>query len=135
MADPTIKKGSKGTAVKKAQRALKARGYDTGAVDGIFGPKTERQVKLYQADRGLQVDGIIGPETWARLAPPTIKEGDEGDAVKMLQELLLSFGYDPGPVDGVFGAQTKAAVISFQDDLGLEPDGIVGPQTWAMLWS
>ncbi|MDQ3850904.1 MAG: peptidoglycan-binding protein [Actinomycetota bacterium] len=135
MADPTIRKGSRGNAVKKAQRALRARGYEPGSIDGIFGARTERAVRFYQGDRGLDVDGIIGPRTWARLAPPTIRRNDHGDAVTLLQELLVSFGYNPGPVDGSFGPQTENAVIMFQDEFGLEPDGIVGPQTWAMLGS
>jgi peptidoglycan hydrolase-like protein with peptidoglycan-binding domain len=58
-----------------------------------------------------------------------IRRGDRGADVTRLQELLLALGYDPGPVDGIFGPQTGAAVMAFQQDLGLTVDGLVGPQT------
>jgi len=133
--NPVIKKGSKGDAVKKAQNALKARFYDPGPVDGIFGPKTFKAVKWYQSDRGLTADGIVGPKTWARLDPPTVKKGSKGDAVRMLQQILTDFGYSPGAVDGDFGTKTEKAVKDFQTDFGLVVDGIVGPKSWAALGS
>ena len=133
--NPVIKKGSKGDAVKKAQNALKARFYDPGPVDGIFGPKTFKAVKWYQSDRGLTADGIVGPKTWARLDPPTVEKGSKGDAVRMLQQILTDFGYSPGAVDGDFGTKTEKAVKDFQTDFGLVVDGIVGPKSWAALGS
>lgn len=136
MADhPVIRKGSRGDAVKKAQTNLKARGYDPGAVDGLFGAKTHSAVRRYQSDRGLTVDGVVGPRTWARLDPPTVRRGSTGAAVRLLQELLTDYGYDPGAVDGDFGANTENAVKEFQNDYGLTADGIVGPRTWAALGS
>ena len=41
--------------------------------------------------------------------------------------------WDPGPIDGVGGPRTKAAVIAFQGANSLAPDAIVGPLTWAEL--
>ena len=61
---PIIKKGSEGSAVKELQRMLKAKGYDVGAIDGIFGSKTLAAVKAFQQARGLVVDGIVGKKTW-----------------------------------------------------------------------
>ena len=136
MADhPVIRKGSKGDAVKLAQTRLKARGYDPGAVDGLFGTRTHNAVKRYQSDRGLTVDGVVGPRTWARLDPPTVKKGSKGAAVRLLQELLADHGYDPGPIDADFGSQTEKALKEFQADWGLTADGIAGPKTWAALGS
>ena len=138
MAQPVIRKGSKGDAVSRAQTNLNLRGYDVGNVDGIFGAKTDRAVRWYQGDRGLTVDGTIGPRTWARLDPPTVRNGSRGQAVTMLQQLLTDFGYDPGGIDGEFGTDTESAVREFQTDLahiGLEVDGIVGQRTWAALGS
>ena len=135
MAEPTIRKGSKGAAVRKAQRRLKARYYDPGPADGLFGAKTEKAVKYYQLDRDLTSDGIIGPQTWARLDPPTVKRGSKGDAVKLAQKLLETYGYELGAVDGDFGAKTEQAVKKFQEDFWLDVDGIVGRDTWAMLGS
>lgn len=66
--DPAVvKSGSTGDTVKMLQKLLKDWGYNPGAVDGIFGPKTLKAVKQFQTDLGLDVDGIVGPKTWAML--------------------------------------------------------------------
>lgn len=155
MADPIIKLGSKGDAVKKAQKALIERYYlPVGTDDGIFGHVTDHAVRSYQDDRSvghftafsfpLVVDGIVGPQTWFRLTPETVKKGSKGSAVRLLQEILKSFAdpqLDPGPIDGDFGPITEAAVKAFQgfavdfDGNPLKVDGIVGPKTWTALWS
>lgn len=59
----------------------------------------------------------------------TIKPGDKGGLVRDLQRLLTQLGYFPGAVDGDFGKRTRAAVLAFQADNHLTPDGIVGPLT------
>ena len=66
---PTIKLGSKGSAVKKAQQLLIAKGYSCGAAgaDGDFGAGTYNAVKKFQAANGLEADGIVGASTWAAL--------------------------------------------------------------------
>ncbi len=63
----------------------------------------------------------------------TLTLGSRGPYVRLLQSLIARLGYNPGPVDGVFGPQTRQAVIQFQRDFGLTPDGIVGPATWNAL--
>jgi len=60
----------------------------------------------------------------------TLKLGSRGPNVKLIQSLLARIGYNPGAVDGIFGQHTRDAVIDFQVDNGLVPDGIVGPATW-----
>lgn len=50
-----------------------------------------------------------------------------------IQRALAARGHDPGPVDGVLGPRTRAAVRAFQAASGLFVDGIVGPRTWAAL--
>ncbi len=57
-----IKKGSKGNDVRWLQYELNKRGYHL-VCDGIFGPKTDEMVKAFQADRGITIDGIVGPAT------------------------------------------------------------------------
>lgn len=64
---PIVKKGSTGEYVKLLQSLLKDFGYDPKGVDGIFGPNTLNAVKQFQKDRGLVVDGCVGPKTWAEL--------------------------------------------------------------------
>jgi GH25 family lysozyme M1 (1,4-beta-N-acetylmuramidase) len=57
----------------------------------------------------------------------------EGSDVADLQARLIGRGFDPGPVDGLFGPQTDRAVRLFQRAAGVEIDGIVGPVTWEAL--
>ncbi|MFI5534720.1 peptidoglycan-binding protein [Kitasatospora sp. NPDC051853] len=68
----TLGRGDVGPDVRTAQQRLKDRGWSI-AVDGDFGPATEKVVRAYQAEKGLDVDGLIGPLTWASLwtAPVT----------------------------------------------------------------
>ncbi len=56
----TLKRGSKGWAVKRLQQELVARGYDPKGVDGSFGAGCEAAVKQFQKDNGLTVDGKVG---------------------------------------------------------------------------
>jgi len=51
------------------QQALKAAGFYQGSIDGKFGPLTREAVKEFQRINGLKVDGIVGKQTWAKLAP------------------------------------------------------------------
>ena len=66
-AQPMLRSGSRGEAVRKLQELLNARGYDCGAVDGIFGVKTRAAVIAFQKANGLSADGIVGPLTWGKL--------------------------------------------------------------------
>jgi lysozyme len=63
--------------VKRLQRRLVAAGHAI-AVDGDFGPATERAVRAFQQARGLSVDGVVGPMTWKALTRP--KDADGGEA-------------------------------------------------------
>jgi nucleoid-associated protein YgaU len=58
------------------QNALSARGYDPGAIDGIFGRATAERVKQFQSDLGLDDDGIAGPNTWQALNVYVVQSGD-----------------------------------------------------------
>ena len=72
-----------------------------------------------------KVDGIAGPATLAGC--PVLKNGAKGNITKLLQEKL---GIS---VDGIFGNETKKAVIKYQKNKGLSADGIVGKETWKKL--
>ena len=135
MAEPVLRPGSSGQAVRELQQALKGLGYDPGAVDGHFGPRTEIAVKAFQKAQGLTVDGIVADITWlnideADMSDPTIRRGSTGNPVRRAQKRLTSGGDDTGGVDGVFGPGTEAAVRRFQGDSRLTVDGVVGPRTW-----
>lgn len=55
--------------------------------------------------------------------------GSAGDIVALLQQALLDLGFDPGPVDGLYGHQTAEAVAQYQASAGLLVDGVAGGQT------
>jgi len=58
--------------IKKVQEALIERGCDPGKIDGIDGPKTQKAVKAFQANSGLDPDGLVGALTQARLFAETL---------------------------------------------------------------
>jgi hypothetical protein len=66
---------------------------------------------------------------------PTLRKGDRGEYVTLAQTELIQRGYDLGSwgADGKFGNATEKAVKQFQQDWGLKADGVIGPNTWAML--
>jgi N-acetylmuramoyl-L-alanine amidase len=85
-------------------------------------------------------DGVVGPQTARRLDAARWRLGDRillftpghpmrGDDVATLQERLVVLGILAGHVDGLFGVQTEMALRELQRGLGLEPDGLCGPQT------
>jgi hypothetical protein len=59
----------------------------------------------------------------------TLKPGDSGAQVKVLQRALASLGFSAGTVDGDYGSGTEDAVKRFQRSAGITDDGIVGPAT------
>jgi peptidoglycan hydrolase-like protein with peptidoglycan-binding domain len=138
VAEPTLKKGAKGQAVKDLQEALKALGFDAGKVDGVFGAATERAVKKFQASAGIDADGVVGAITWrdideADQSEPVLRKGSKGLPVRRLQSRMTAADYDTGGVDGRFGAATEAAVKELQEQAALEIDGVVGPATWEVV--
>jgi peptidoglycan hydrolase-like protein with peptidoglycan-binding domain len=140
---PTLARGAKGSQVTELQKLLEAAGVSPGRIDGDFGPMTQAAVRRFQQAKGLVVDGVVGPKTWAALrssgsAPttsttPTLRQGDFGAAVETLQRQLDRHGFSPGGIDGQFGAKTRRALVDFQRAHGLNADGVAGPATWQAL--
>lgn len=62
-------------------------------------------------------------------AATLLKVGSSGSAVQALQADLNTLGYNPGPIDGIYGIKTKTAVTTFQQNAKLQADGIYGPLT------
>jgi peptidoglycan hydrolase-like protein with peptidoglycan-binding domain len=138
---PMVRYGATGAAVVEMQDKLRAHGNDPGISDGIYGPQTQRALLQFQAQQGLVQDGVCGPITWARLdnepvetgSTRVLQRGDRGADVMEVQHAVRRHGYDPGPIDGIFGGRTREAVLAFQAGAGIQVDGIVGPQTRAAL--
>ena len=130
-------------------------------VSGYYGPETTAAVRSFQQTYGLTPDGILGEQTYSQLydvyeriiesIPPEqfadtaipfpgteLQLGDEGEDVALLQEYLnfIAQTYTEIPtveVTGVFGADTDAAVIAFQNLFDITPSGIVGILTWSAI--
>ncbi|TXI18098.1 MAG: peptidoglycan-binding protein [Nitrosomonas sp.] len=80
--------------------------------------------------RAFHKAGFFGTAVVAPEAALSI--GDRGPEVRHLQERLNAFGAEM-KVDGIYGPATHAAVIAFQAQKGLIPDGVIGPRTAAAL--
>jgi murein L,D-transpeptidase YcbB/YkuD len=112
-------------------------------IDGVFGAKTKAVVMRFQKKYGLQVDGIPGPMTKAKLKEVLeekkkqeaikAKEKKKKEEVKWLQKALNKLINAKLVVDGDYGPKTKAAVKEFQRRYGLVVDGIAGPKTKAKI--
>lgn len=61
--------------------------------------------------------------------PVLSQQGSRGSEVRQIQTKLRQLGYYKGSIDGIFGSDTKKAVISFQKSCGLTADGVAGPKT------
>lgn len=140
-----IRRGSTGPIVAEIRSKLGALGFlgDPSATehdDAVFDDACDRAVRGFQQERGLRVDGIVGPETYRALDEARWRLGDRvlshgasrlfvGDDVAELQHRLLQLGFDPGRCDGMFGSRTEAALREFQRNIGLPADGTCGPRT------
>jgi peptidoglycan hydrolase-like protein with peptidoglycan-binding domain len=130
---PTIGKDDRGVDVLAAQLLLDHAG-ERAAASGVFDPATIEATRRFQDDHDLAQDGIIGPATWAKLAP-NLQPNDNNPAVRALQQQLNAKRDAKLPTDGVLAAATVQAVRDFQQHAGMEPDGIVGANTWRnLLW-
>lgn len=105
-----------------------------------YGDITQYSLELFQRKHGLQIDGLIGPETLAKLfaadaKPYTVKLDDRGFDVKLLQDRLKELGYLKSKSSSYFGTDTEKAVKDFQKRNKLTIDGSVGSNTREVLFS
>lgn len=115
---------------------------NVGAIDGIFGPKTEAAVIQFQQSYNyLAHNGIVDTETILQLDKALwlkdreiIREGCKGEEVQILQSIFVESNYALIDIDGIFSKITKAIVSDFQKTRNLQADGIVGEYTWGCLY-
>lgn len=155
--------GDEGVAVSTVQYYLAFLGYFLPElpqldITGRFDDDTRDAVYAFQNAYGLNVDGVVGRDTWNRLLnvydqllrdlPQDYQNyieqvypgrfltlGDEGRPVRQLQENLRRIAaQDPAiptvEADGIFGEATRRAVTALQRQLGMEQTGAVGPVLW-----
>ena len=107
---------------------------------------TQLQTQLQDKDRQIQeLESKLESYQRALQTTPTVNyspayRADKSSMIRVagvsaldLQKALQRAGLDPGPIDGKIGRQTKSAVKEFQKRNNLNPDGIVGKKTWALL--
>ncbi|MDO4743410.1 MAG: spore cortex-lytic enzyme [bacterium] len=80
--------GSRGSEVTKIQTRLKNWGYYAGAVDGIYGTRTQAAVKKFQRANGLTADGVAGPRTLQALGLPSGSNSGSGSSYSSDYTLL-----------------------------------------------
>ena len=145
-ASAVVQQGARGQEVTAIQQRLQQLGYFKGNITGYFGSLTKEAVIQFQQAKGLTPDGIVGRTTEASLleqpeqspkpvrqsSNDTLKLGDRGEHISVLQESLAAAGFSSG-TNGIFDEPTQEAVRRFQQAKGLTVDGVVGPQTRAAL--
>ncbi len=117
--------------VSAIQTDLRAIGYYTGEVDGIYGPQTIAAVEQFQADHRLPVTGLVDPATQAVLQVELA--GRQSAQIGALQAILVATGHYSGPVDGVWSAEVEDALKALQEDLGVPVTGAVDAATMRAL--
>ncbi len=148
---PVVDKTASADAVKHIQERLQFYGYYNGKIDGVYGTGSIAAVKAFQRANDLKVDGAVGKNTLAKLDSdnavkqsaatdketlkdyPILRKNATGKYVKTAQNLLRAAGFYSGSIDGKYVGDTIKAVKAYQKSVGLEQDGKVGANTWAML--
>jgi peptidoglycan hydrolase-like protein with peptidoglycan-binding domain len=119
------------------QRELASRGYYTGPLDGLIGPRTERAIRDFEETEGAASTGepseallgrILKSRARQEIAGPvtnsvTPREPEPTTRVLAVQRVLARLGYGPVVLNGIADAATRAAIGRFQRDRGLREDG------------
>ena len=118
------------------QVALRAHGLYLAQIDGIAGPRTAAAVHAFQHKHGLpygvanaRMRAALGPLGQPLFGTRTLKRGDFGWDVSVLQFLLTRRGVYSGALDGYMGKETSAALKRYQRAMHLRADAVVGPRT------
>ena len=163
VAEVSMKKGNKGAAVTELQQKLIELGYLKGTPSGTYDTDTIGAVRSFQKKNGLTSNGtadattrqlimsgtalgakdtatptvVITPSPTPTVPVPAVslRNGDKGDDVKLVQKRLKELGYYKSSVDGKMGKGTVNALKAFQKAHGLNDDGVAGQATYAVLFS
>lgn len=146
-----LQEGLREAEVTTLHTQLKTLGYYSGPITDTYDAITREAVRKFQNTYKLPASGIADAltrktiETAIKAAGATgtvipsvptsseMAEGSQGEAVRLVQVRLKELGYLKADATGYFGALTKSAVIAFQVASGIDPIGVVGPKTKAVL--
>lgn len=102
-------------------------------VDGYYGTLTKiAAIKAYQMVLGVTADGLFGSNSKAAVV--TLKVGNSGNAVRIMQGTLYCRGFELNKVNGIFDSETTTAVKAFQSNTGIAADGLAGQNTMYTLY-
>lgn len=128
----------------RASKAAIGLSPDTVNDPSYFDETLDGALRIFQQNKGLIVDGVLGPETETALTQAQYTLGDRplsydaehplrGEDVELIQANLSRLGFYYGHLNGVFCRKTHHAVVELQRNLGLEPNGVVDLETIAAL--
>jgi uncharacterized protein YcbK (DUF882 family) len=109
--------------IQQIQWQLGFLGFYDGAVDGIWGTKSQAATIRFQQEFALSPTGLF----------QKAEEEKSKDIVRSIQTVVSTHNPTPLLIDGLAGKLTMAATVRYQKDAGLTPDGIAGPQTRAAI--
>ncbi len=127
-----LSRGRRGMRVQIMQERLRELGYLADAADGIFGPRTQKAVQLFQTENGVTFSEAATSETLRRLYSDTASRcssyidlfpGDTGYRVRELNNRLKALYYLEDSPGSAYTAQTSSAVRVFQRTAGLRETG------------
>jgi peptidoglycan hydrolase-like protein with peptidoglycan-binding domain len=116
---PSVQPERTKPAIESLQVRLKQLGYYNSDITGYLNSQTRQAVIQFQRDQGLEADGIPGRITLSALEKATGIE-----SVQSLQRRLQDNGFYKGPINGVLGSQTKAAIAAAQQAYGISSTDI-----------
>ena len=112
--------------VKDIESELQALGYRlAGEADGIYTAETRYAIESYQYNSRLQIDGLPSAQLLDHLSSTraSLQNAQLQQRIESLEQQLSGLDYRPGPADGVYTTQTRAAIESYQYENGLQANG------------
>lgn len=128
-----IKRGSKGDDVQFLQILL-----GTADQSGVYEQTLEAAVRWLQEQKGMAVTGEVDAAVWSLIYPRSsaygLGRGDAGFTVRVVQSLLVAYGWDPElAISGRYGNATDHAIRQLQLQLGLRINGYMRAAEWVAL--